>query len=170
MRICTCPSSASALGKVLARIRCAVCASVVTFGTLSRPGRAFGSWRGERVCLQGFVCKFNPSDCLSLACCSFFGHCARAHNFRLLSVFSFLVECFAAKLLGSATMGRKYRNSQNLQSLSISALLEVNAQLKLQNQELMGLLATQQSSRDPGRTRVVSKRQRNSSMWWILHL
>ena len=72
MRICTCPSSASALGKVLARIRCAVCASVVTFGTLSRPGRAFGSWRGERVCLQGFVCKFNPSDCLSLACCSFF--------------------------------------------------------------------------------------------------
>ena len=29
---------------------------------------------------------------------------------------------------------------------------EVIAQLKLQNQELMGLLATQQSSRDPGRS------------------
>ena len=36
VRICTCPSSASALGNVFTRNRCTVCAFVVTFGTLSR--------------------------------------------------------------------------------------------------------------------------------------
>ena len=62
-------------------------------------------------------------------------------QFLPLSVFSFLVACFAAELLGPTTMGRKDRNSQNSQSLSNNALLDVIAQLKLQNQELMGVLA-----------------------------
>ena len=89
---------------------------------------------------------FDPSDCLSLArCCS---------QFSLLSVFSFLVACFAAELPGSTTRGRKGRNTQNSQSLSNKALFEVNAQLKLQNQGLMSLLATQQSSREHGMSSV----------------
>ena len=77
----------------------------------------------------------------------------RPHSpFPPLSVFSYLVACFAAELPGPTTMGRKDRNSQNSQSLSNNALLEVIAQLKLQNQELVRLLATEQSARDPGMT------------------
>ena len=88
----------------------------------------------------------NPSDCLSLACC--------CSQFSLLSVFSYLVACFAAELPGTTKRGRKDRNTQNSQSLSNNALFEVNAQLKLQNQGLMSLLATQQSSREHGMSSV----------------
>ena len=57
-------------------------------------------------------------------------------RFLLLTLFSFLVACFAAELLGS--MGRtKDGASQISQGLSYNALLEVTAQLRLQYQELV---------------------------------
>ena len=97
----------------------------------------------EKGCLQGFVCKFNPSDCLSLACCSFFFRAV--YNFRLCRC---SLSWWRASLPSS--LGPQ-RWDARTETLSNNALLEVIAQLKLQNQELMGLLA-QQSSRDPGRS------------------
>ena len=64
-------------------------------------------------------------------------------RFLFLTLFFFLVACFAAELLGS--MGRtKDRASQNSQGLSYNALLEVTAQLRLQYPELLDLQASQQ--------------------------
>ena len=64
-------------------------------------------------------------------------------RFLFLTLFSFLVACFAAELLGS--MGRtKDRASKMSQGLSYNALLEVTVQLRLQYQELLDLQASQQ--------------------------
>ena len=65
-------------------------------------------------------------------------------RFLFLTLFSFLVACFAAELLGS--MGRtKDRASQMSWGLSNNALLEVTVQLRQQNQVLLNRLASQQS-------------------------
>ena len=96
---------------------------------------------------SGVVCKQRglfaslilPIGCRSLVVLPFFSRVVRPRSqFSPLSVFSFLVACFAAVLPGPATMGRKDRNYQNSQDLSNSALFEVSAQVKLQNQEFVG--------------------------------
>ena len=83
--------------------------------------------------------------CRSLVVSLFFGQCARARNFRP-------VRCSLSwwrGLLPSSLSPERW--DARTATLRIhSALFEVIAQLKLQNQELMSLLATQQSSREPG--------------------
>ena len=72
-------------------------------------------------------------------------------RFLFLTLFSFLVACFAAELLGS--MGRtKDHASQMSQGLSYNAFLEVTAQLRLQNQELLDLQPSQQCVKETTKT------------------
>ena len=76
----------------------------------------------------------------------------RAHTLvRRATLFSFLVACFAAELLGS--MGRtKDRASQMSQGLSYNAFLKVTAQLRLQYQELLNLQSSQQCVKETLKT------------------
>ena len=74
-------------------------------------------------------------------------------RFLFLTLFSFLVPCFAAELLGS--MGRtKDRASKMSQGLSNNAVLEVTVQLRLQYQELLNLQASQQCVKETLKTQA----------------
>ena len=76
-------------------------------------------------------------------------------NFACVGVLSSgggVLRCRAHWLHNGGTQGPKLSEFTESQSLSNNALLEVIAQRSFQNQELIGLLATQQSSTDPGRS------------------
>ena len=74
-------------------------------------------------------------------------------RFLFLTLFSFLVACFAAELLGS--MGRtKDRASQMSQGPSNNAIFEVTVQLRLQYQELLNLQASQQCAKGTVKTQA----------------
>ena len=82
-------------------------------------------------------------------------------RFLFLTLFSFLVACFAAELLGS--MGRtKDRASRMSQGLSNNVLLEVTEQLRLQYQELLNLQASQQCVKEMLKTQARHTHAANS--------
>ena len=82
-------------------------------------------------------------------------------RFLFLTLFSFLVACFAAELLGSRKR-TKDRASQMSQGPSNNALLEVTDQLRLQYQELLNLQASQQSVKGTVKTQACHTPATNS--------
>ena len=127
-------------GKTAYELRCRIFAEKILFMV---PGVAKGAARVEPEGVAILAQAILAQGLFASLILPIFRAVRPRTQFSPLSVFSFLVACFAAELPGSTTMGRKDRNSQKSQSLSNYAFLEVIAQLKLQNQEFMGLLATQ---------------------------